>query len=446
MSTHLRRTAAADTPVSESDLVAYFAAGCKPPDEWRVGAEFEKFALDRTTGKQLGFDGGEGIEGILRALAAQFGWEAHEEVGRITTLTRGTSTVSVEPGGQVELSTPPASHISELKAELDRHLAELRALTDPARVAWVAAGVTPFSTVEEITLNPRPRHRLMAEYLPRRCEFGLHMMKATSSTQVTFDFSNEADAGWKFTVALCLSPVVNAAFANGPLCAGKPTGFASFRGRIWQGMDPDRSGFLTELLAGEVTFSRWASFALDVPLLFTEIDGNLRPATGITFREWMNHGLDGRFPTLHDWELHVSTVFTEVRLKRFIEVRGADACPTPLALAVPAVWKGLLYDPESLATAAELARHFPSGELRQLAGVAAKLGLRGEYRGKSLAAWGREVIAIAADGLNRLGGGEAAFLDPLREVLASGRSPGELWPASGDVAGVLAACEYPIPR
>lgn len=442
MSTHLRRSAADESPVSEADLVAYFASGCKPPERWRVGAEFEKFALDRATGRQIGFD--HGIESRLCHLAERFGWEPHGEGGRTTTLTRGGSTISVEPGGQVELSTAPAIDISELKAELDLHLAELRAVCDPAAVAWCAAGLTPFSRVEEIPLNPRPRHRLMAEYLPTRCEYGLHMMKATASTQVTFDFADEGDAGRKFAVALCLSPVVNAAFANAPLHAGRPTGLASFRGRVWQGMDPDRSGFLAELLAGDVTFERWADFVLDVPLLFTEIGGTFRPAPGLTFREWMARGLHGHYPTLHEWDVHISTVFTEARMKRYIEVRGADANPTPLALAVPAVWKGLLYDSDSLRAAADLAGEFPPADLRALSDAAARGALRAEYRGRPLADWCREVVAVADAGLRRGDRpAEAGFLDPLREVLATGRSPGDRWPLGGSVADVLAACEYP---
>jgi len=441
MSTHLQRTAADEIPLSHEYLVDYFAAGCKPREDWRVGAEFEKFALDRTTGYQIGFD--DGIESLLCQLVARFGWEAHEEAGRVTTLTRGGSMISVEPGSQVELSTAPSKHLTELNTELERHLAELRAITDPARVAWCAAGVTPFSPVESIPLNPRPRHRLMAAYLPTRCEYGLHMMKATASTQSTFDFSDEADAGRKFAVALCLSPIINAAFASAPLYAGKPTDYVTFRARIWQGMDPDRSGFLAELLSGEITFALWVSFVVDMPLLFIERDGELESAAGVTFRRWMEHGIDGRFPTLDDWEIHLSTVFTEARLKRFLEVRGADATPTPLALAVPAVWKGLLYDSEALAAATELTRQFRPGELPGISHSAALFGLQGEHRGKSLGEWCQEVLAIAYWGLYRQGEGEYSFLAPLREVIASGRAPGELWPKSGTVADVLKVCEYP---
>jgi glutamate--cysteine ligase len=187
-------------------------------------------------------------------------------------------------------------------------------------------------------------------------------------------------------------------------------------------------------------------FVLDVPLLFTEVEGRLLPTPGNTFSDWMQRGLDARFPTLHDWDVHLSTVFTEVRMKRFIEVRGADACPTPLALAVPAIWKGLLYDSDALSAAAELASQFPPREIEVIALDAARLGLRAEYRGKSLAAWCRELVALANSGLvrqSRGGHDESVFLEPLREVIASGRSPGDLWPTTGSARGVLAACEYP---
>ncbi len=438
MSTHLPGTGIDDTPVAESDLVDYFHEGAKPRSAWRVGAEFEKIAADRSTGRQIGFD--DGIETVLRALALLFSWEPHYESGRLTTLTRGRSTVSVEPGGQLELSTAPSAHLAELRSELDTHLNELRAVTDPARVAWIASGVTPVSTITEIPLNPRPRHRLMAEYLPTRSAFALHMMKATASTQVTFDFADEVDAGRKFALALRLGPVVNAMFANAPMFAGRRTEFVSYRGHVWHGMDPDRSGLLTDLLAGEVTFARWVQLVLDVPLLLLTDGESLRPAPGVTFRTFLNHGIDGRFPTRHDWDVHLSTMFTEARLKRFLEVRGADATPAPLALAVPAIWKGLLYDADALGAATDLARHFKPEELRPLSEMASRAGLRAEYRGKPLTDWCREIVAIADAGLKHQDE-DATFLDPLRAVLASGRSPGDVWPKGG-APEALAACEY----
>jgi glutamate--cysteine ligase len=440
MSTHLPGNGLDHTPVTEADLLDYFHSGAKPRSAWRVGAEFEKFAVARATGHQLGFD--EGIELILHGLATRYGWEPHFEATRLTTLTRGRSTISVEPGGQLELSTAPALHLLELRVELDTHLRELQAVSDLARVAWIACGVTPFSRVDEIQLNPRQRHRLMAEYLPTRSPTALHMMKATASTQVTYDYADEADAGQKFAVALVLTPVVNALFANAPMCAGRQMEFVSFRANIWHRMDPDRSGLLTQLLAGDLTFARWVQHALDVPLLILANGESFSPAPGVTFRTFLNRGIDGRFPTRHDWDVHLSTLFTEARLKRFLEVRGADATPTPLALAVPAVWKGLLYDPDALSAATQLASSFKPEELCPLAESAARIGLRAEHRGKPLADWGREVVSIAETGLKRQGE-DSTYLDALRAVIAMGRSPGEQWPVRGSVAEVLAACEYP---
>lgn len=445
MSTYLRRSPTDTTPVSDCDLIGYFTSGAKPVERWRVGAEFEKFALERATGRQIGFDAG--IEDVLLLLESRFGWEGHEEAGRLTALTRSGSTISVEPGGQLELSTQPATHISEIQAELDRHLEELRAVTEHSKIAWCAAGVTPFSTIEEIPLNPRPRHRFMAEYLPTRCRYGLHMMKATSSTQVAFDYSDEADAGEKLVVALTLSPIINAAFANAPLVAGKKTGLVSLRGEIWRGMDPDRSGFLTDLLEGEVNFERWVEFVLDVPLLFINVDGVLKPPPGISFRHWMKHRWEGRYPTLEDWDIHLSTVFTEVRLKKYLEIRGADATPSPLCTSVPAVWKGLLYNRQSLASARELSQAFSARIVPRLSEAASRRGLEEEYGGRTFAAWCREVVAIAAEGLKKIAlasgrPNESGYLDPMREVVESGRSPGDIWPLTCGVADVLQRCEY----
>ena len=243
------------------------------------------------------------------------------------------------------------------------------------------------------------------------------MMKATASTQATFDYAGEVDAGRKFAVALRLSPVVNALFANAPLYAGKSTGLVSFRGEIWHGMDPERSGFLCGLLAGDVTFQRWVDFVLDVPLLFMDVEGELIPITGLTFRAWMERGHDERWPTLDDWELHLSTVFTEVRMKRYLEVRGADAVPTPLSLAAPALWKGLLYDCESLAAATELARSFPADEINHIARVVARHGMQASHRGRGIAVWCAEVVEVAGHGLRRIARAigrpdESLYLDP----------------------------------
>ena len=244
-------------------------------------------------------------------------------------------------------------------------------------------------------------------------------------------------------MALLLAPIVNAHCSRtAPMHAGDRTAYVSYRGRIWRDMDPDRCGFLPNLLAGQLSFERWVQHALDVPLLLLTDGEMLRPAPGVTFRAFLKHGIDGRFPTRHDWDVHLSTLFTEARLKRFLEVRGADAAPTAArGTAVPAVWKGLLYDAHALSAATQFARGIKPEELRDLSESAARFGLRGTYRGEALSDLCREVVAIAGAGLKRQGE-DASYLDPHREVVASRHSPADRWPRNEIVPEVLAACEY----
>ena len=324
-------------PITHAELRAYFHKAAKPPERWRIGAEFEKFAVERATGRALSYHEPGGVREMLALLARDFGWEPFvNETGHITALLRDQAIISLEPGGQVELSTAPAAEIADIALQLAVHLAELHAVADPKKTAWLAAGVTPLARVEDVPLMPRQRHAVMAEYLPRRSPTALHMMKATASTQVTLDFADEADAARKFTTALKLGPIVNAIWGNAPLYAGKATGCVSYRGRIWQGMDPDRSGLLLDLLERGFSFDAWVDYLLDAPMMFTCVNGGYRPAEGRTFRDFMQTGQDGYYPALSDWETQLTTVFPEVRLKKFLEVRGADAVPGPLALGVPA--------------------------------------------------------------------------------------------------------------
>lgn len=432
---------AAAEPIRPSDLVDYFHNGAKPRAEWKVGAEFEKFLLDRTTGRAVGHDEPGGVGEVLRALADRFGWQVKSTGSRVVLLARGGASVSIEPGGQVEFSTPPVAKLADLAAEFDRHLAELKAVIDPSRRAWVAAGVTPFTKVEDIPSPVRRRHRRMAEILPARCETAEHMMKATASTQAAFDYADEGDAVRKFTVALALGPVVNAIWGNSPLYGGERRGWVSYRGRIWLGMDADRSGLLTGLLADGLSFERWANYLLDVPMLFVVDGRDYRPAGERTFRQFMAEGIDGRFPTRTDWEVHITTVFPEARLKRFIEVRGADANPPPLALAVPAVWKGLFYSDTALSAAVDVAKRFPPKDLCGLFEAVARRGLAAEFAGRPVLAWAKEVAGIAVGGLPAA---ERHFLDPVFAVLEAGRSPGMGWDAVSDLSptAVLPKFEY----
>ena len=427
-------------PIRLGDTLEYFHAGGKPRGEWRVGAEFEKFALHRDTGRAVTYGEPGGIRDILQSLARRFGWRPHHEGDHLTALSRDGCVVSLEPGGQVEFSTPPVSRLADVARELDRHRDELRAVVDPARVVWVAAGVTPFARVESIPLGPRRRHAVMAEYLPSRSPTALAMMKATASTQAAFDYADEADAVRKFTVALKLGPLFNALLVNSAYRHGEPSGWASYRGRIWQGMDPDRSGPLVSLLRHGLGFESYRDYLLDVPMLFLFRDGNYHPAGGRTFRDYLTHGIDGRTPTPAEWELHLTTVFPDVRLKNFLEVRGADATPPPLALGVPAFWKGLLYDPATLADAGSLADTIPPYDLPDLCESVSRHGLQAKYSGRSVRAWATELLDLATRGLaNQKAGDEVTYLEPLR-VVATVETPRQFLQLGRDA--ILASIEY----
>ena len=282
MSVHIpQQDADATQPVVVADLEAYFHDAAKSPEDFRVGAEFEKFAVERATGRPLSYDEPGGIRSLLEGLAEQFDWQPHfNEAGYLTALLRDGATVSLEPGGQVELSTAPAVHLDDIATQYRCHLDELCAVSDPERVSFCAAGVTPLYPIEAIPLMPRVRHAVMARYLPERSPTALHMMKATASTQCTFDFTDEDDAACKFTTALKLGPIINALWGNAPLYAGVRTGHVSHRGHIWKHMDPDRSGLLVNLLQDSFSFERRVAYLLDVPMMFTCIGGQYRPAEG----------------------------------------------------------------------------------------------------------------------------------------------------------------------
>jgi glutamate--cysteine ligase len=432
-----RQDATAAQPVAVADLHAYFHEAAKAPTDFRVGAEFEKFAVETATGRALTYAEPGGIRAILSGVADCFHWQRHvNEAGHLTGLVRDGATVSLEPGGQVELSTAPAIHIGQIAAAFRHHLDDLRAVSDPCRVDWIAAGVTPLCPIEAISLMPRSRHQIMARYLPQRSPTALHMMKATASTQCSFDYADEEDAARKFTTALKLGPIVNALWGNAPLYNGQRTGHVSYRGHIWRSMDPDRSGLLTDLLADGFSLEGWVEYLLDVPMMFTHLGGHYQAAGSSTFRDFMQTGQDDRFPTLADWELHLTTVFPDVRLKKFLEVRGADAVAGPLALSVPALWKGLLYDEISLDAAELMAEEIPVTDLAPLFEIAYRSGLAAEYEGRRLSAWCRDLVDLAAAGLQRQAelrghSHERRYLDPAYEVLERGRSPGAEFLAHG---------------
>lgn len=403
-------------PITAADALATFHRSSKPRRLFRVGAEFEKFALDRATGRPLTYDEPGGLHDILHAFADRFDWMPHHEAGQVTSLSRGGSTITLEPGCQLELSTAAAVSLREIAAELDQHRAELQAVVETRKVAWVAAGVTPVAVADSIPSGPRLRHAATADYMLTKSPMARAMMYATASTQATFDYSDEADAVRKMTVALKLGPVFNALLANSRVVHGERSSWASVRGRIWQGMDAERCGCLVPLLKRGLSFETYRDYLLDVPMLFQYRRGEFRPANGRTFREFLARGVNGDFPTAADWELHQTTVFPEVRLKGYLEIRGADATPPATALAVPAFWKGLLYDDTALAAAGDIARRIQPDDLPTLWACTHRYGLRAEFDGKPVGELATELLRIASHGLTAQGEADAVrHLNAVRE-------------------------------
>jgi len=418
-------------PITRADLFSYFTQACRPAESWKIGAEFETLAVFRETGHQVPYFGPHGVQQILLALSDRFAWSPVYEEGHIIGLARAGATITIEPGGQIELSSAIRQSIHELDQDVQVHLSEIAAVVDLEKVAWVAIGLTPYSQVEEVPLVPKSRYEIMDEYLPARGAFARHMMRGTASTQAAFDYESEEDAVRKFVIALSLSPLVNALFSNSPVYSGRLTGDVSHRGRIWTGMYPDRSGYLTEVVRErDFSFERWIEYMLDLPMMFYCKDHTYTPAHGRPFRDYMVSGFEGHFPGPDEWEMHLTSTFPEVRLKRYLEVRGADCVPAPLNLAVPAIWKGIFYDPSTLDDALELAREIRP-EDREVAHEAAyRWGLQGAFLGRTVGAWSREILELACSGLKRQAAGnrrcESGYLDAAFEVVERGAAPGKV--------------------
>ncbi|HMO34925.1 MAG TPA: glutamate-cysteine ligase family protein [Gemmatales bacterium] len=445
MSPNLQQQAGDEPPVRLADLYDYFHTGSKPRQAWRVGVELEKKVVRRSSGQPVRFDEPDGIETILRRLSERFPWEPHYENQHLTTLTCQGMTISLEPGGQLEFATSPVVHLGEAELQLNQHLEELQQVVDPVQIQFLSVGVSPKANIDEVGLNPRPRHRLMAEVMPSLSQYGLHMMKCTCSTQICLDYGNAEDAMRKFRLALLLSPVIHAGFNNAPWYGNRPTGYHSYRSQIWQHMDPRRSGWVIPLLQKGFTIECWVNYALDVPLLFIADGLELKKAPDLTFRQFLEQGLpenshrSSRYPTLSDWKLHLSTIFTEVRMKQFLEIRGADAVPRPYSLAVPAFWKGILYDEASLDAAEALVAHWPVEQLAEFADVVSHQGFDTPWQGKPLRFWWERCYELAIAGLHRqaLAWGhpdEAGYLLPLRdEAYHNWRRTIESWSIRHDV-------------
>ncbi|MEO0682651.1 MAG: glutamate--cysteine ligase [Pseudomonadota bacterium] len=417
-------------------LAEYLAAGCKPPEDYRIGTEHEKFGFDVASHGPLPYDGPCSIRAMLEGLRDRFGWAPLEEGGHIIGLTKGGANVSLEPGGQLELSGAPLETIHQTCDEANRHLEEVREIAEGMGAGFVGLGAAPLWRHDDMPMMPKGRYRLMTRYMGEVGTHGTQMMYRTCTIQVNLDFSSEADMVQKLRTAVALQPVATALFAYSPLFEGEPNGHVSWRSRIWRDLDAARTGTLPFIFEDGFGFERYADYALDVPMYFVYRDGRYIDALGQSFRDFLDGrlpALPGETPTLSDWADHLTTIFPEARLKQFIEMRGADGGPWRRICALPALWVGLIYDQGALDAAWDLAKDWTAEERDALRIDASVKGLKAEIRGRSMLDLATEVVSIAEAGLKaraRPGAGglipdETHFLDALKDTLERGETPAD---------------------
>jgi glutamate--cysteine ligase len=418
---------------SREDLLAPFYEAMKPEPLHRIGAEAEKFGVDATTGAALPYEGARSVLTVLEALVERHAWQPQSETpgGPLLALTRSGASVTLEPGGQLELSGAPMENIHQICMEMSGHLAELRDISEELHLAWLGIGFHPFATQDELPWVPKSRYPIMRRYLPTRGQYGLDMMRRTCTVQANFDYASEEQAMRVVRISLRLSPLVTAIFANSPFHEGKPFGGRSYRARVWLDVDPSRQGLIRGVFEGGRRFADYIAWALEAPMFLIKRDGQIIENTGQTFREFLEHGCRGHRATRADWELHLNTLFPEVRLKKTIEVRGADSLPANLVCALPALWTGILYDARALDEADALTADFTWDELSALRPEIAERALAATFRGKPLAAYAEQLLAIAAGGLerrarlNRSGKDERVHLERISGLVSRGMSPAD---------------------
>jgi glutamate--cysteine ligase len=431
-----REASGAEDPIIESrdQLIAPMVGGEKPKAEWRIGTEHEKLVYKRDDRRAPSYDEPCGIRDLLMNLT-EFGWEPVEENGKVIAMRGDDGTVSLEPAGQLELSGAPLENLHQTCGETGRHLEQVKVIGERCGVGYLGLGMWPDKTREELPVMPKGRYAIMMRHMPKVGNLGLDMMLRTCTIQVNLDYSSEADMAQKFRVGLALQPLATALFANSPFTEGEPNGYLSYRSHIWSDTDPHRTGMLPFVFEEGFGYERWADYMLDVPMYFVFRDGKYIDAAGQSFRDFLDGklpALPGERPTASDWWDHLSTAFPEVRLKSFLEMRGADGGPWSRICALPALWVGLLYEQTALDAAWDLVKGWSMEEREALRNGAPKLGLATPVPGfGTLQDLGKEVLAIARSGLNaraRLnssGDNETGFLETLDEIVASGKVPAE---------------------
>ena len=428
-------SAVKSTPIRDrQQLVDYLAAGEKPIEAWRIGTEHEKFGFRTDDLRAPEFEGERGIRALLEGIAAKYGWDIAREGDIPVALTRGKANITLEPAGQLELSGAPLETIHQTCCEVNSHLEEVRSIADGLGLGFLGMGFQPKWTRGEMPWMPKGRYKIMREYMPKVGSLGLDMMKRTCTVQVNLDFSSEADMIKKFRTSLALQPIATALFADSPFTEGRPNGYQSYRSQVWTDTDADRTGMLDFVFSDGFGYERYVDYILDVPMYFSYQDGRYIDLSGQDFKRFM-HGdlaaLPGTKASMKDWADHLTTAFPEVRLKQYLEMRGADGGPWNRLCALPALWVGLLYDAEALDAAWDLVKDFNMTERHALRDGVPMHALKLPFRSHSVRELARETLKIAAHGLkrrarlNRNGADESIFLEPLIEIVEANQTPAE---------------------
>ena len=424
-------------PIEHSDQLAeYLEAGCKPPADWRIGTEHEKFGYCKQSLKPLPYEGKASIFALLVGLRQRHNWAPVEEAGKLIGVSKDGANVSLEPGGQLELSGAPLETIHETCDEVNAHLKDVQDIADTLGVGFIGLGAAPIWSYEDMPMMPKGRYKLMREYMDRVGTMGKSMMFRTCTVQVNLDFESEADMVKKMRVAIALQPVATALFANSPFFDGAVNGHKSWRSRVWRDLDAARTGTLPFVFEDGFGFQRWVDYALDVPMYFVYRDGIYINALGQSFRDFLTGNLPalpGELPTLSDWADHLTTVFPEARVKQFIEMRGADGGAWRRLCALPAFWVGLMYDKSALDAAWDLVKHWDDETREALRVAASEDGLQAKTHGINMHDLARQTLAVSEQGLKarvRAGVGglvpdETHFLNALKESIQSGKVPAD---------------------
>ncbi|WP_210414119.1 glutamate--cysteine ligase [Luteithermobacter gelatinilyticus] len=425
-----------DNPItSKQQLIEYIAAGEKPREQWRIGTEHEKFAFCKDTLRPVPYDGERSIRAILEALAKEFGWSPIMEGEYIIGLKKNGQSITLEPGGQLELSGGTLATLHETCAEVGTHLKETMAVSEKLGINFLGVGFNPNTRREDVPKMPKGRYAIMTAYMPKRGNLGLDMMYRTATVQTNLDYADEADMVRKFRTSLALQPIVTALFANSPFSEGQPNGYLSYRSHIWTDTDPDRCGMLPFVFEAGMGYEAYVDHVLDVPMYFVYRDGKYVDASGQSFRDFLQGRLSacpGERPTMQDWEDHMSTLFPEVRLKKFLEMRGADGGSWNIICALPALWVGLLYDSAALEAAWDLCKGWSLEDHDYLRREVPKTALKTPFGKGTVLDLARDLLDISAEGLKRrgklnsTGEDERIFLNSLFAIAESGRTQAEV--------------------